>query len=45
MPDIDIGKRRVHYKLPSGADPASPRGRLVLLVHGAIDSSTYWRHV
>ena len=45
MPDIDIGKRRVHYELPSGADPASPGGRLVLLVHGALDSSTYWHHV
>ena len=44
MPDIEIGDRRVHYELPSGADAARPRGRLVLLVHGAFDSSTYWHH-
>lgn len=45
MPHIEIGKRRVHYALPPGADVAKPRGHLVLLVHGACDSSTYWQHV
>ena len=45
MPFIEIEDRRVHYELPPGADPARPRGRLVLLVHGAFDNSTYWRHV
>lgn len=45
MPHIEIGKGQVHYLLPSGAHVDRPRGQLVLLVHGACDSSTYWRHV
>lgn len=45
MPHIEIGKRRVHYQLPSGARVDQPRGQLVLLVHGACDTSAYWRHV
>ncbi len=45
MSSVQIGKRRVHYALPPGADVAKPRGQLVLLVHGACDSSTYWQHV
>ena len=45
MPDIEIGNRRVRYELPPDADIARPRGRLVLLVHGAFDSRTYWHHI
>ena len=45
MPHIKIGKRQVHYQLPSGAHVDRPRGQLVLLVHGACDTSAYWRHV
>ena len=35
----------MHYLLPSGAHVDRPRGQLVLLVHGACDTSAYWRHV
>ena len=45
MPFIEFGARRVNYELPTGADIARPRGKLVLLVHGAFDSSTYWYHI
>ncbi len=45
MPHIEIGERRVHYRLPSDARADNPRGQLVLLVHGACDNSKYWRHV
>ena len=45
MPFIDIGERCVHYELPPAREVVRPRGRLVLLVHGAFDSSGYWRHV
>ena len=45
MPFIEIRERRVHYELPPDLEVVRPRGRLVLLVHGAFDSAAYWRHI
>ncbi|MGH6953888.1 MAG: alpha/beta fold hydrolase [Alphaproteobacteria bacterium] len=45
MAHVTVEGRKVFYQCPRELGRAAPRGRLVLLVHGAFDDHRLWRHL